>query len=1144
MWTLVRCRSDKRLVHLCAAISSGGVFATRCSAMSQHRGWLAARSHTPELTAKPTPKKLKRPASAYQLVTEVTINIHMQRLQRTVSAADVESFTKNRYGRRGAVLEDTAAAAAAATELAASGFGVGADAPRKLPPRAKRLAAKTSLPGVGSARRSVASGSRRSFASGSSRRSVLSESRRSVMGGSRRSVMGESRRSVLGYQRGMSPTEGLLKMRNMAVDAPASRPNASPVGQRGASSRDNRPDAPITLLQTQYSSPKGQRGNRTASHQLKPSEQDPASAGSKAGYPDGSFRPVSAPPLSMQIASLETRLVDEMEAKAEQHARDLEAAREAAREAAEEAARLEAQRREALEAERKKNSRRQTSSDEAELTGEAELSRLAPASPAPAPASLQEPEQEPWSVSQSPSRRRPPSSPEGRLTQDETMAMFVQLQRRDSETKRQEARKAEVENERKQMKTVLSLTAKSNSTAGKMPTWWQERNESGPLRSSIDFPSKNWYPSRSEALKAASSRFDDRHEKHTRAAIEVLEHASRHLEPPLRPDPYEHAIVALRRDRIQQGERHHAYGLGSEYWTERQMRQAVGNVVSPRARWVARRVAFNQKSVWSLRAASSEGKAVLETETTMHKMIEHDWNLAIRYGLDEFIASATEESGEADIESAKNALLENGWFIYSAFDYLSGRGGDVLSIEPSAFARFLGEGEFADDKSSNCTAVLLADLYRQIKTQQKREGERPSPDSQASPPHDPLANTVDALSLLQSSLKTAVKRNTTTRRFSAAFSTSESAKRAVARAAANEAKELGSGEDTGDDINAFDHGLLPAPNGAAGWGAIKVSAAASSVARKLASASSMKDFASPKRSTSSKQAVSRTMCRHEWLQGIVRLAAMRYLLPGSRSVDRTANMADAIRKLIHEDMLLRMDSALSQSSNEFRREHCLHAQMERLLQTHEGSFRSLYSAFATEEGGLDGKAHMTIHEWLDFLKAFYVIDVDVPELSATYAFIWARMWVVDEHAKVSKHKLSGLTFEDFLEAFIRVAIQKGWPSHRMLESGGFSEHEVSDYMEKQRHDDPSAHQAKLEERSVRWDSAPYLPDTACVLNLLRWCAWCIKMSRLSADTKVKLGDPLVGKQLVTLHVREYFDYTRSAMAASRSFARGRQVNTS
>ena len=111
----------------------------------------------------------------------------------------------------------------------------------------------------------------------------------------------------------------------------------------------------------------------------------------------------------------------------------------------------------------------------------------------------------------------------------------------------------------------------------------------------------------------------------------------------------------------------------------------------------------------------------------------------------------------------------------------------------------------------------------------------------------------------------------------------------------------------------------------------------------------------------------------------------------------------------------------------------------------------------------------------------------------------------------------------------------------MLTSAGFSEYEVSDYMEKQRHADPDAYEAMLLERSVPWDSAPYLSDTECVLNLLRWCVWCIKMSRLSADTRVKLGDPLVGKPLTTMVAREYFDFTRSPSVDSRSFARGRNT---
>ena len=61
-----------------------------------------------------------------------------------------------------------------------------------------------------------------------------------------------------------------------------------------------------------------------------------------------------------------------------------------------------------------------------------------------------------------------------------------------------------------------------------------------------------------------------------------------------------------------------------------------------------------------------------------------------------------------------------------------------------------------------------------------------------------------------------------------------------------------------------------------------------------------------------------TMCRHEWLHALVRLALMRYVLPGSRSVEKAADVSEAIEKLIKEDLLVRVDRAIGQDSNEFR----------------------------------------------------------------------------------------------------------------------------------------------------------------------------------------------------------------------------------
>lgn len=1054
--------------------------------------------------------RIKRPATAYQLVSEVTVNIHLQRLRRVVSAAEISSIS-GAHGRRCACISDSAAAAAAATELAASGLGVGADAPRKVPMRRNRMASSNS-PG------------RRNVVGSVSRRSVMGENSKSIMSSGRKGGMGSSRRSTYGAS---SPTVGLLRMRHAIPDQSPSPTNGQVDSDNGRrKSPDRRPDPPQDLLRPSHSAPVALRSGDASgpeSPALDNAVSNPLLHKESNEGTSEVHEKTKAPPLSVQLANLEMRLTDDLEAEAKRQAQDFEAAQEAAKETA----RLEALRREALEEERRKGPWRPKSQLDREdpaqvLTNKNEdkgqqggkhNAMLITSAPAPEPAV----------INLTPFRRsfkRLPPPPEAMMTDEDNAAMYIQKVPREWEEKRQAHHKAIVEEEQRKLKAVLSLRTRANNTASKMPSWWRERNEIRPLSASNDHPSKNWYPSKSEGLKSAGKRFDERHEAHTQVALEVLKFASNHLEPPLRPDPYEKAIVNLRRDRLQAGERRHAYGLGAEFWTERQMRQKVGQVVAPKARWAARRAALQKKSIWVGRVSSSEGKKTLETQETVEKMLDADWPLALSHGLRDYIAQSVQEgrSCEEDVATAKAALLSNCWMVYSAFDYLASSGGvDVSSITRNAFDDFIREAELADDKSNNCTEAQLAELFDTISSQpaQVNNTERrlASPEARSSPRQSTSPYPTRTASASPSS--------------------------PASRPTSSDLRRLA--------LDASD----PKMEKRTGWASVKTSAAVGAAARLMIAPSgsrppstrpssgrlstgrpsSGRPSSGRPSSAGSNSAGNMTMCRHEWLHALVRLALMRYVLPGSRSVEKAADASEAIEKLIKEDLLVRVDRAIGQDSNEFRNEYCYTSEMEALLQKHEYTLRALYLAYATEEGAAESKAHMDLQHWLKFLTAFEIIDLDVTKQQATLAFAWSRMWVVDEHSKVSQQKRSGLSFEDFLEAFIRVALNKGWPSHRMVVGAGFQEHEVSDYIEKLRVTDRKRYEATIQERSVQWHTTPYLPYVDCVLNLLRWCVWNIRISRLSATTKVRIGDPLAIKPLTVDVVREYDAFVNSEKGA-------------
>jgi len=97
----------------------------------------------------------------------------------------------------------------------------------------------------------------------------------------------------------------------------------------------------------------------------------------------------------------------------------------------------------------------------------------------------------------------------------------------------------------------------------------------------------------------------------------------------------------------------------------------------------------------------------------------------------------------------------------------------------------------------------------------------------------------------------------------------------------------------------------------------------------------------------------RTFGRHEWLQALVRIAIMRYVLPGARAVPRIADVSEALVRLLFSDCVPRLDKALCAAPNDFRAEHCYTDQMDNLLQLNEASLRALYVGFATDPEKMD-----------------------------------------------------------------------------------------------------------------------------------------------------------------------------------------------
>ena len=92
------------------------------------------------------------------------------------------------------------------------------------------------------------------------------------------------------------------------------------------------------------------------------------------------------------------------------------------------------------------------------------------------------------------------------------------------------------------------------------------------------------------------------------------------------------------------------------------------------------------------------------------------------------------------------------------------------------------------------------------------------------------------------------------------------------------------------------------------------------------------------------------------------------------------------------------------------------------------------------------------------------------------------MKVIDERSPASQKRLKGLSFEDFLEAFCRVAICKVWPDAATLADSGYKD--AWQYMAHLKTNDQEAFAKMIEKRSMS-GSDPIIPSIECIYNLIQ-----------------------------------------------------------
>ena len=231
--------------------------------------------------------------------------------------------------------------------------------------------------------------------------------------------------------------------------------------------------------------------------------------------------------------------------------------------------------------------------------------------------------------------------------------------------------------------------------------------------------------------------------------------------------------------------------------------------------------------------------------------------------------------------------------------------------------------------------------------------------------------------------------------------------------------------------------------------------------------------------------------RCEWLQCLVRLASMKYLPAEQQTGLASAvpgSVAEALRKFITHDMMTRVDRRSLADTNLFRENMCYVEDVDVVLKQWDPSLRAIFNAYAYGDGTMDdifSTEMMSYEEWCNFVLDMELYDaIDFTSREASLTFVWARLREIDERPTKAKSRMMQLSFEEFLEALIRVASLKVIPLDDEVEEAG-----CEDAGELMSHllDQPKAERdARLQAHLCDWDDPLVQPIFHLLEGLIQY----------------------------------------------------------
>jgi len=265
----------------------------------------------------------------------------------------------------------------------------------------------------------------------------------------------------------------------------------------------------------------------------------------------------------------------------------------------------------------------------------------------------------------------------------------------------------------------------------------------------------------------------------------------------------------------------------------------------------------------------------------------------------------------------------------------------------------------------------------------------------------------------------------------------------------------------------------------------------------------------------------KSLSRLEFTMAIVLYALNRYVL-----TKEVPDVSDAVQRFLEVDVLSRVGIEIFTEPNFFRRAHAYTPDATIVLVQHETSLRNLFeamteipgsrpkppldrqspraralkktSAQATLPGAPSPPSMRPVDNirstpiinydcWRGLIRGLGFIDKDVSEREVGLCFVWSRMFIVDPDTPAGYIRNCAFSFEDFLEALVRLSVLKALPTDDQLAESGAPD--AFTFLKELRELDIIAHEEFLKAHSEiqPWGSEPTVQSIGRMVHHLISC---------------------------------------------------------